>query len=383
MARRKPTPTREIRRPPGRAGGAWALVALLAGAPALGAGAVAKPKPLPIEQRRELNTLLATFSRGDDKPADWLRAGERVLQIGPPGPERLLRALTTKLRSARRDYRDTFSARAVRARKDQFAEAATQQGKTPDRLAADVKGLRRTVLALLGAGTTPQKIRTEGDPALARLNALLAVDREAVLRRFSFLQGRRSQLLALTALHRRCESAVAQSRAGSPDAGAVPKLVFDPEQALVEFEQFSAFCALPMDHRSRAAVLANTRGEPKIKPVEAEGIRDLNRIRLLLGLRALQIDLKLCRAARDHSTDMRTRGFFSHVSPVPGKRQPWDRAKRAGTTCHGENIAFGIAGAAAVNRMWFHSPPHLQTMLGAYSRAGLGYDGKWTLMVGR
>jgi uncharacterized protein YkwD len=138
-----------------------------------------------------------------------------------------------------------------------------------------------------------------------------------------------------------------------------------------------------MKRSARDTLLANAKVESRLKPNEVEGIRDLNRIRLLLGLQPLRIDLKLCQAARDHSTDMRTQGFFSHISPVPGRRAPWDRAKKAGTTCHAENIAYGSASGTAANRMWFHSSGHVKNMLGGFSRVGLGHDARWTLMLGR
>ena len=65
------------------------------------------------------------------------------------------------------------------------------------------------------------------------------------------------------------------------------------------------------------------------------------------GLTALAYDPLLETAAQDHSVDMRDRGFFSHTSPVRGKRTVSDRYRAVGLpqTATGENIAisFGIA----------------------------------------
>ena len=122
----------------------------------------------------------------------------------------------------------------------------------------------------------------------------------------------------------------------------------------------------------------------RIDPEEAAGIRDLNRIRLLLGLNVVAIDVKLCRAARDHSHDMRTKKFFSHTSPVPGKATPAARARRMGTSANAENIAAGTKTGPGANRMWWHSPGHFKNLLAGHRRIGLGRDEKtWTQMFGR
>jgi len=122
-----------------------------------------------------------------------------------------------------------------------------------------------------------------------------------------------------------------------------------------------------------------------IPPEVAEGIEECNLWRLYVGLNALTIDPKLCEAARGHSTDMAERGFFSHVSPVPGKTQFTDRARLAGTTAAGENIYMGSEDPHAANKGWFFSPGHHKNMFTAgFNRIGLGHhNGYWTQMFGR
>ena len=56
-------------------------------------------------------------------------------------------------------------------------------------------------------------------------------------------------------------------------------------------------------------------------------LRVLNDYRMLLGIHPLEMDVRLYLAARDHSRDMLRLQFFSHDSPVPGKRSFGDRAK--------------------------------------------------------
>jgi uncharacterized protein YkwD len=168
--------------------------------------------------------------------------------------------------------------------------------------------------------------------------------------------------------------------AGRCGAPAGPK----PARAVEALEDLAACLAMPISGTGRRILERNARLAESLKDEEAEGIRDLNRIRLTLGLRALHLDPLLCKAARGHSTDMRKRKFFSHDSPVPGKATPWDRARQAGTRASAENIAGGTSSGRKANQMWFHSPGHFKNMLGAHKRVGLGHDGgKWTALFGR
>jgi len=107
-------------------------------------------------------------------------------------------------------------------------------------------------------------------------------------------------------------------------------------------------------------------------------------VRVLLGLNPLKIDPGLCSAARDHSTDMVKQKFFSHESPVAGKRTFQDRARKFGSAANGENIAEGQPTGAAVNQDWFHSPAHHLNMMNRHwSRVGVGrFEKTWTEMFG-
>ena len=74
---------------------------------------------------------------------------------------------------------------------------------------------------------------------------------------------------------------------------------------------------------------------------------------------------------------------FAHESPVEGKRTPWDRAARFGTSASGENIAGGQTTGAGANLGWWYSPGHHKNMLGGFGRVGLGRSGElWTQMFG-
>lgn len=113
----------------------------------------------------------------------------------------------------------------------------------------------------------------------------------------------------------------------------------------------------------------------------------LNRERLILGLGPLLLDEKLCEAAEGHSADMARLGFFAHESPVPGKKSPWDRARKAGFTgnASGENIFMGSTEPQSAYNAWFASDGHRFIMLASGPNTlGVGISGRhWTMMTGR
>ena len=124
--------------------------------------------------------------------------------------------------------------------------------------------------------------------------------------------------------------------------------------------------------------------EKKNVPTEVKkGIRDLNVMRLIFGKHALAIDEKLSACSADHSKDMKEKGFFSHTSPVKGKKSFTTRAKNFGTTARGENIAMGSSTGKGSIKQWFLSPGHFKNMFSGATRVGLGQYGRyWTQMLG-
>jgi hypothetical protein len=108
-----------------------------------------------------------------------------------------------------------------------------------------------------------------------------------------------------------------------------------------------------------------------------------NQYRVLMGRAAFKLNVKLCAAAREHSKDMVEKGFFSHESPLPGKKTPQDRAARHGTSCGAENIYAGGAKADGPFSAWFHSDGHHKNMMGGAAEIGVGnHDKHWTEMFG-
>jgi uncharacterized protein YkwD len=113
----------------------------------------------------------------------------------------------------------------------------------------------------------------------------------------------------------------------------------------------------------------------------------LNEKRAAMGLAPFLLDEPLSVAASEHSREMRQHGFFSHTSPVEGKRSPGDRARRAGFRGRfsGENIFMGAAAHTAAYNGWFGSDGHRFIMFASGPNVvGLGPVGKyWTLMTGK
>jgi uncharacterized protein YkwD len=107
---------------------------------------------------------------------------------------------------------------------------------------------------------------------------------------------------------------------------------------------------------------------------------ELNRVRAARGLSSLRSQPQLGRAARRHSRDMVSRGYFSHTST--DGRSMTDRVAatgylpRRGSWTLGENLAWGTgsyATPASIVASWLESPGHRAIMLSArYRDAGLG-----------
>lgn len=125
------------------------------------------------------------------------------------------------------------------------------------------------------------------------------------------------------------------------------------------------------------------RSMQQLDAAEQQLIRGINEQRQQRGLSLLEVDASLCRAAKGHSHDMNQRGFFSHESPVPGKKSFSDRARQAGTRASSENIAKG-GSANQVMQMWMKSDGHRRNILSDTRRIGVGRAGQYfTALFGR
>lgn len=342
--------------------------------------AEAKPAPAPTapatkvpdlsaETREKLNEAGREMSRLAVGSDQWYAAVDKVLGFGPEGQRKVLPLVQIKSRRLGREYQIAFAKRGKAIMVARLAELK-KTGKSTRQIDQEIRAARKDVLDLVAESDLDKSaIVAKGDPAIKTLEALMGLDRKVVLDSDEALAELRGKLLRMWVLRSRCDGEEA------PPA----------ETQLLGLEEMFAMQAMPISASAKSVLEANFAPARKLAPEEAAGIDDLNRMRLLLGLSTLAIDLQLCEAARGHSRDMVEKKFFAHDSPVPGKATPWDRARKAGTTASGENIAAGTSTGAGANQMWFHSPGHFKNMFGAgHRRVGLGnHDKHWTQMFGR
>lgn len=293
-----------------------------------------------------------------------------------------------------------------------------QEARTPDQLLKDLGNEDPAVR--LSAFTELSK---EQEPRLlARLDAALASEKAAWLRRWSAARGAavQEQVRKIGRPRLDTQRAEAFRRFQRDDHEGMQPIVeemwkaayldgskadlAEPVEAararIFEYQDWLDQRGRPEDVASRLAGAACTMDEQaqillcpgrdqgilrdnlalkgRIRPAEYEVILRTNLYRVLMGRNALRIDVKLCEAAREHSTDMKKHDFFSHDSPLKGKRTPQDRAARHKTDCRAENIA--IAGtASAAFWGWFHSMGHHRNMMGEWSKIGVGNcEDRWT-----
>jgi uncharacterized protein YkwD len=326
------------------------------------AGKPSRPSPA---ERRDLSRGLSNFRKARNAPKR-MEATRQVLRLGPEGAKALLAVIETELHQPLERYREAFareSAAVLSARGVNLQEVAQ---------------LRASVIARAQEqNLTEGSIREQSDPAVARLNMLLGVDRVQVLQAKPNLKKQRTELTAYGPSWEACQAALGPEATGSGTRGSFDAFLAGEETMAAQF-------ALPFPPQAHMAMASNAQVATALDPEEAAGILMLNMTRLTLGMNPLLIDTALCDAARDHSNDMVTLKFFSHESPVPGKRTFGERAARFNTKGDGENIAHGAKTGADAIRMWWYSPGHHKNMLGNYRRVGLGRSGThWTQMFGR
>lgn len=275
----------------------------------------------------------------------------------------------SKLLAAVGQYRDEFEM----ATRQLLAERQTD--------ARELNRLRAQITRLQGQEELTKELIAKVQPKLQRLEQLLMIDRQAVHRQAPELLEKRA---ALARKFQPWDNALTSwnglSKAPHETLTARPT----KESLLVWQEHLAIQLAVVADDSRRTILKGNSRFAARLDPEEAKCVHLINQLRILLGRRPVKIDLALCFASRDHAHCMRTQDFFSHESPIEGKKLPVDRAKHFGTVANAENIAWGFRDAQATFTIWFHSPPHLTNMIARqHRRIGIGRsEAFWTLMLG-
>ncbi|BDS07473.1 hypothetical protein NT6N_25130 [Oceaniferula spumae] len=253
-------------------------------------------------------------------------------------------------------------------------DASGKSGNNKNR----IRDLRKELAAMQGLADGPMKeaLKKRGMPAIDELRSLLVPKTKDIIATADDAQKKK----------RRTILAIARLRDILVETAIIP-LTQTSVSELTEAENTVTRALSGLDRKGLKIMENNRKTAEKKKVPEPEriGVADANMMRLLAGLSALEIDPKLCEAARDHSKDMETLNFFAHESPVKGKRTPNDRAKNFGTSASGENIYAGSTDPLSANKGWFYSPGHHRNMFSSgHRRIGLGQHNRhWTQLFGR
>jgi uncharacterized protein YkwD len=332
------------------------------------------------QQAAEVQKLLTDLHKSSLTAEQRKQIVDRLLDLGEEGPRRLAQ-------QCERDYATRYQ--AYLGHLEGGSTSALRAGwKGKGDIESQVNEARKAVLDVThSANLTKEMIEQKADPARAKLEALLSISPRAVRDAQPALKQERQDLFDVASAWRRAaekapDKAPAENHKSSSAASA-PPAAEALEKDLSAKEELAAMMATPMTDKDRQVLLDNVAVAKGLDPSEAKGILILNLLRVRLGIGALAIDPKLCDAARGHCKDMKEKNFFSHESPVPGKKTPWDRAKLAGASAGAENIYTGSKKPEDAIEGWWHSPGHHKNMLGNDRRAGLGrFDTLWTMMLG-
>ncbi len=322
--------------------------------------------------RAEVQRLVSQFRGASKDPQKRAQLVQQAIQAGPAAAGGIMRAISRELAPDVKRYTAKFSQKA----------APLAQKRLAGVKGAEVNALRQTVLGLKDEPNfTHETITAKADPAMKRLREIFLVGRQEVLDKTPALQKDRQKLIDATRLWDQCAACVYQHMTASAQK---PPEAPTFERYLCSEEESAAMLAGPMDAATRSILAANAAKAAQLESEEYRAIVEANVTRNLLGLSALEIDLKLCAAAHDHAHDMDTLKFFSHESPVPGKTKFTERTARMGSTASGENIGLGYQDGEGAHQGWFHSPPHQTNMLmSGHKRIGVGRSGGlWTEMFG-
>lgn len=313
-----------------------------------------------------VNELLANFQSRLEQGQDIDDLCDSLENLGSSDQKALVAELEKTWPGVRDRYLASFA-------------AASKQGAGGSRNESQkrIRELRSQFMAVyaLEEGPMKPKLKEVSKPAVDELRMLLSPTPDELL----------STAPPVLKMQRDAARKLAQFRDAALDA-ALSSTPADAREQLAAAEAKVAADAGGLS-RDGLKILEKNREiaeDEEIPAEEAKGIEECNLMRLYVGLNALVLDPKLCEASRGHSKDMAEQGFFAHESPVPGKKTPWDRAAKAGTSASGENIYAGSADSHSANMGWFYSPGHHKNMFSpGQRRIGLGQHGShWTQMFG-
>ena len=319
------------------------------------------PTTTPAGRKTDIQRLVINFRQAAGSVEKRKKAADKLLKLGPRGAKILQGITASELPRQVTSYKKAFYNKA------RGIGAARFRATGPGRIQK-----WREQFKSIGS-ITKESLKTHAGPAMDGLIKALVPTRQEVLESSKALTARRQEILALDSIGARSRTILG---AESTAEGLAT--------TLTQQEKLIALMCAYMPETGRKSIETDLKQFGRMDFEEWHGFVHLNVVRMLLGLHPMRIDLKLSAAARDHSTDMSKQKFFSHQSPVAGKKTPWDRAARQGARSSGECIAAGMSIGPRAIRCWFFSPGHHKLIMSKSSRVGLGAcSRKWTLMTGR
>lgn len=142
------------------------------------------------------------------------------------------------------------------------------------------------------------------------------------------------------------------------------------------------FCLTPEERWQRASwrriEAFNDATANEVSPAVRQLLKITNEYRAMFGHRPLAAVKTACAGSQGHADEMSRLGYFSHMSPVAGRRTPGERMRLAGYMFGvSENIAIS-GGALAAHNAWCRSSGHHRNLLNARHREiGIGANGRY------
>jgi uncharacterized protein YkwD len=290
-------------------------------------------------------------------------AYEELLAIGAPAKAAAVKALRARREAAVAEV---------------AASKAFTSGKTRQRLLAELEARRAAALALIEDEKAYPYPYTEPEhQGQKEVDRLVDAVREVWERPFDLVSSWDKEVAATLVLVTEVDDVL-----GKVEEGYVADL--DGVKAAVN--RAIDVPALVRDEEATKTLAYNERIATTATPEEKDNVRAVNEYRIMMGRPPVKIDERLVRAARGHSIEMRTKGYFAHESPTPGLESPGKRCALQGYGGGtGENIAKGMGTGRAAFDGWFHSSGHHRNMINkGWTEMGVGRSGgdHWTQNFG-
>jgi hypothetical protein len=323
----------------------------------------AQKAPSPEELRAAKLEGLAREARGSTDKAR-AEAWEKLLAFGPDGVKVLTPIVTEKLDRDRRALEEWFKGTHTAAVKRKVEEALVERRK-------------EALACIFDRKRYPDEDHGRvGQPEVDRLVDLVRKvwDQPAVFARTLFPDA--------DALARALEEDVVYLQTCG---GKAPAELDSVDHWLSRFDAALArdHMGVPINQVEWNEVVDKYHADEVLTSADPEEIacmRATNDYRRMMGMKILEYDERLVRAARKHSQEMKELNYFAHDSPVAENKSFGLRCAHEGYAgASGENIAgAGPHGVEAFNG-WYHSSGHHRNILGGHSQLGVGgYQGLWT-----